>query len=138
MQINLPFCSKELPDGRKLYLRVHGISGAVSGAPDNLDFTVPYDNCKLTGIEIIGGVIGDTCNLKVLDTPTGTVSGEANKVLNQSGFDVNVAKDYYKRECVYDADLIKDMKIRVEYDSIAALPVNVYINIILHEVKSAI
>lgn len=132
---NYPFASKVLPNGKKLYTRVNGVQASVSGAPDNIDFVIPYDNCKLTGIEIIGGNAGDTVNLKVLDTPTGTVSGVANYMLNQFGFDVNVSKDYYKRDSAYDADLIKDMKIRIEYDSAAALPIPVYINFILHEVK---
>jgi hypothetical protein len=132
---NYPFASKVLANGKKLYTRVHGVSASVSGAPDNIDFVVPYNNCKLTGIEIVGGNLGDTCNLKILDTPTGTISGVPDYVLNQFGFDVNVGKDYYKRESSYDADLIKDLKIRVEYDSAATLPIPVYINFILHEVK---
>lgn len=132
---NYPFASKVLPNGKKLYTRVHGIQISVSGAPDNIDFVIPYDNCKLTGLEIIGGNLGDTVNLKVLDTPTGTISGVADYTLNQFGFDVNISKDFYRRDSAYDADLIKDMKIRIEYDSIATLPVPVYINLILHEVK---
>lgn len=130
-----PFSDKILPDGKKIFIRVHGLSASVSGAPDNIDFSIPYDLCKLTGIEILNGLAGDTCNLKVLDTPTGTISGVANAVLNQFGFEVNVAKDFYKRESSYDADLIKDMKVRIEYDSIATLPVMVYANLILHEIK---
>ena len=132
---NQPFADKVLPNGKKLYTRVHGVSASVSGTPDNIDFVIPYDNCKLTGIEILNGLVGDTCNLKVLDTPTGTISGVANYMLNQFGFDVNVNKDFYKRESAYDADLRKDMKIRIEYESIAALPANVFVNFILHEVK---
>lgn len=131
-----PFADKILPDGRRLYARVHGVSASVSGAPDNIDFVIPYNTCKLTGIEILNGLIGDTVNLKVLDTPTGTISGVPNMVLNQFGYDVNVAKDFYSRESKYDADLIKDMKIRIEYDSIATLPANVYVNFIIHEVKA--
>ncbi len=130
-----PFADKVLPNGKRLYTRVHGIQASVSGAPDTIDFNIPYNNCKLTGIEILNGLTGDTCNLKVIDTPSGTISGVPNAVLNQFGFDVNVNKDYYKRESAYDADLIKDMKIRVEYDSIATLPANIYLNFILHEVK---
>ena len=130
-----PFTDKILPNGKKLYIRVHGIQESVSGSPDTIDFNIPYNACKLTGIEIINGSVGDTCNLKIIDTPEGIVSGTPNAVLNQFGFDVNIGKDYYKRESSYDADLIKDMKIRVEYNSVNTLPVNVYINFILHEVK---
>lgn len=132
-----PFASKILPDGKKLYKRVHGFSGTVSGAADNLDFVIPYDNCKLTGIEIVGGSKGDVVNLKILDTPTGTVSGIANYTLNQFGFSVNVADDYYEHKSEYDADLIKDLKIRLEYDGSNSdvVPKTVYVNIILNEVK---
>ena len=135
LQQSPPFAAKVLPNGKKLYTRVHGIQASVSGAPDNIDFVIPYDNCKITGLEIIGGNTGDTISLKVLDTPTGTISGIADYMLNQFGFDVNVSKDFYKRDSAYDADLIKDMKIRIEYDSIATLPALVYINLIIHEVK---
>ena len=130
-----PFADKVLSNGKKLYTRVHGVSAEVSGAPDNITFTVPYTACKLTGIEIIGGALGDKVNLKILDSTTGTYTGSANYQLNQFGFDVNVAKDFYSRESAYDADLFLNMQIRVEYDSVAALPANVYINFILHEVK---
>lgn len=132
---NYPFSQKSLSDGKKIFVRTHGINASVSGAPDTIDFVIPYNNCKLTGVEIIGGIIGDNCNLKVLDTPSGTISGIPNYTLNQFGFNVNIAKDFYKRESNYDADLIKDMVIRIEYDSIATLPAALYINIILHEVK---
>lgn len=131
----VPFADKVLPNGKRLYVRVHGISASVSGAPDNIDFVIPYAACKITGLEIINGAVGDTCNFKVLDTPSGTISGVPNAVLNQFGFNVNVAKDYYKRESSYDADLIQNMTIRIEYDSVATLPAPVYVNIILHEVK---
>lgn len=130
-----PFAAKTLPNGKKLYTRVHGVAASVSGAPDDIIFTVPYAACKLTGIEIIGGQIGDTVNLKVLDSTTGTYTGVANYQLNQFGYDVNVAKDFYSRESAYDADLFQGMQIKVEYDSVATLPANVYLNFILHEVK---
>lgn len=131
-----PFADKILPNGKRLFNRLHGAQFSVSGSPDVCDFNIPYDTCKLTGIEIINGSFGDTCNLKVVDTPTGAISGVPDFILNQFGFNVNIAKDYYKRESAYDADLIKDMKIRIEYDSVATLPAPIYINFILHEVKT--
>ena len=130
-----PFADKVLPNGKKLFTRVHGISAQVSGAPDNITFTVPYAACKLTGLEIIGGLTGDKVNLKILDSNTGTYTGVANQQLNQFGFDVNVAKDFYNRESSYDADLFLNMQVQIEYDSVATLPADVYINLILHEVK---
>jgi hypothetical protein len=135
--INQPFASKILSDGKKLYTRIHGISATVSGAADNIDFSVPYNNCKITGIEIFNGELGDKINLKILDTPTGTISGVANYTLNQFGFNVYIDSAMYRYQSNYDADLIKDMVLRLEYDAITAdeSPKTVYVNIILHEVK---
>lgn len=134
---NQPFASKILSNGKKLFMRVHGIQAQVSGAPDNIDFTIPYTNCKITGIEILNGELGDKINFKVLDTASGTISGIPNYMLNQFGFDVRIGSALYKHESGYDADLIQGMVLRLEYDAITSdlLPKNVYINFILHEVK---
>lgn len=128
------FKHKKLPDGNKLYSRTEGKSFALTaGVNDALDFNVPWNNAKLTGLEIIGGEIGDKVELKVRDDPSGTISTVADAVLNQFGYSVNVAKDFYRRESQYDADLIKDMKIELEYDSVSAK--TIYVNYVLHEVK---
>lgn len=133
--INSPFASKEI-SGKRLFKRVHGITASVQNAPDTINFNVPYDNCKITEIEIIGGAIGDKCDLYVVDTPTGTISGVNDLVLNQFGYSVNVAKDYYSHSSNYDADLIKDMKVRIVYDAKdELLPKTIGINIVLHELK---
>lgn len=133
--MNYPFADKKLPNGKKLFNRVHGVVVSVQNAPDNIDFVVPYTACKITGIEIINGVIGDKANFKVLDTPTGTVSGTPNAVLNQFGFNVNVAEKFYERSSKYDADLIQNMKLRIEYDAKdELLPRDIHVNFILHEV----
>lgn len=134
--INSPFAMKAAGT-KKFFMRIHGVSAEVQSAPNNIDFVVPYNTCKITGVEIVGGELGDKVNLKVLDTPTGTISGIANHILNQFGYNVNLSKDYYKYESAYDADLIKDMKIRIEYDAKDELsPKTVYINFILHELKT--
>lgn len=131
-----PFADKTLPNGKKLFTRIHGISVNVQGSPDTIDFVVPYAACKISGIEVIGGHIGDKVSFQVLDTPTGTLSGVPNYMLNQFGFDMNVAKDFYNYKSMYDADLIQNMKLRVIYDATdEAFPRPIYINFILHEVK---
>lgn len=134
---NYPFAAKTLPDGKKLYQRIHGFSATVSGTPDNITFTVPYPTCKITEIEILEGNTGDIVNFKVLDDTSGTYSGVPNYVLNQFGFSVNIAEKFYSRKSNYDADLYYGMQVRLEYDSTASdlLPKTVYINLILHEVK---
>ncbi|NJO48141.1 MAG: hypothetical protein HC840_00335 [Leptolyngbyaceae cyanobacterium RM2_2_4] len=134
---SVPFAAKILPNGKKLYTRIHGVSQSVLGAPDNIDFTIPHTNCKLTGIQIINGELGDKANLKILDTDAGLISGIPNAVLNQFGFSVNMGSSFYEFQSNYDADLILGMKIRLEFDAVAPdlLPKTVYINFILHEVK---
>lgn len=133
---NYPFASKILPNGRKIFTRIHGVVASVQNAPDNIDFVVPYPECKITGIEIVGGKLGDKANFKVLDTDAGTITGVPNYLLNQFGFNVNVAPDSYEYISKYDADLIQNLRLRVEYDATdELLPRNVYINFILHEIK---
>ena len=130
-----PFAAKTLADGKKLYTRVHGVTAILTGGTQNIDFVIPYNNCKLTGVEVTNGVAGDRVNLKVLDTPTGTISGVPNYPLNQFGYSVNIAPNYYERLSPYDADLIKDLKVRIEYTSADAGSRTVGINLIIHEVK---
>lgn len=131
-----PFAAKVLPNGKRIFTRIHGISGAVQNSPDTIDFTVPYTSCKITGIEITNGKIGDTANFKVVDTAQGSYSGVPNYVLNQFGFDVNISEKEYKYKSDYDADLYGGMKLRIEYDPVdEILPRTIYINFILHEIK---
>lgn len=134
--LNQPFFSKKLSTGQKVFKRLHGISSSVSGAPDNIDFVIPYDVCKITGIEIINTELGDKVNFKVYDTPTGTISGTPNALLNQFAFNLNTKSGSHREESSYDADLIKDMKIRIEFDAITPdlLPKTIYVNFLLHEV----
>lgn len=140
-----PFADKRLPDGKKLFKREHGVTGQVQNVPVTISFSIPYNACKITRIEIIGGVVGDTVNFKVYDTPDGLIqqsmgvpAGEVDPhlLLNQFGFNVNVAKDYHMKDSEYDADLIKNMVLEVEYDAKdELLPRTIGINFILHEVK---
>lgn len=133
---SFPFADKRLQDGKKVFTRIHGVSGSVQNQPDNIDFTVPYNNCKITGIEIINGDIGDKATFQVLDTPTGTISGVSNYLLNEFGTNVAISKGFYKYKSDYDADLIKDMTLRIQYDAFDSLVAKtVYINFFLHEVK---
>lgn len=128
------FADKKTADGKSLYVRDKGMEFTVSvGANNNKQCNIDYPTVKFNGIEIIGGEVGDKVDLKVLDTPTGTISTLPNYLLNQFGFNVNVSPGYYHRESKYDADLIQNMKIVVDYESVSAK--TVYINFIIHEVK---
>lgn len=133
--LNTPFADKKLMDGKKVYTRIHGAVLEVQGAADTLDFTIPYANCKITGIEIIGGGIGDTIDLQIMDTDTGTISGFPNYMLNQFGFSVNICDGYYEYKSSYDADLIGGLKLRVIYDAKdELLPKTIRFNFFLHQV----
>lgn len=130
-----PFASKILSNGSRLFRRVHGITASVQNAPDNIDFTVPYAKCKITGVQILNGKIGDKANFKVLDTAGGLISGVPNAVLNQFGFDVNIIPDEATYPSKYDADLIAGMVLRIEYDAVdELLPRTIYVNLDLHQV----
>lgn len=127
------FSAKFLPDGRKLFARVTGAQFSVDVGNNNCDFSIPFPTMKIDGIEILGGELGDSVNLFVLDTPNGALSSIPNFSLNQFGFTTFVAKDYYLRQSKYDADLIEDMTIRTDYYSVSAK--TIYINYLIHEVK---
>lgn len=127
-----PFASKELA-GKKLYKRVHGISESLSSGSNTVSYTITYPWCKINAIEVIGAELGDTMSLKVKDDASGTYSGTANYVLNQFGFDVNIAKDYYEHKSEFDADLYVDMVLEITYTSQSAKSIG--INFILNELK---
>ena len=129
------FASKKLPDGKKLYKRVHGISESLSAGSNNVLFTVPYPHAKMLGTEIIGAEFGDYCDFCILDDTSGTCSGTPNQQLNQFGFGVQIAKDAHEEKSNYDADLYYGMQIKLVYNSVSAKDVG--FNFDLNEVKSA-
>lgn len=127
------FTAKILPNGKKLYSRVHGKEFAVSAGSNTLNFSVPYPAVKFNELEIIGCEAGDKVTLKILDDSSGTYTTVPNSLLNTFGTDVYVPKDYYSRASSYDADLYQNMVICIEMNSVTAK--TVYINYILHELK---
>lgn len=130
-----PFAAKILPDGRKLYRRKHGFSGTVdANSTANIDFIIPYNTAKLNELEVMNPSEGDSVDLEVYDTPTGTISGYPNVKLNQFGFGVYMPNALYRDRSNYDADVIKDMKVRVVYTNNTASSKTIYFNITLHEI----
>lgn len=119
---------------KKLYSRFTGQQFAIIQGANTCDYTVTHAWVKMVGIELIAGELGDTASLKVIDTAQGTYSGVPNYVLNQFGFEVNVAKDYYARASQFDSDLYPGMIVRLEYNSISAKTIGV--NYLINEVKS--
>lgn len=127
-----PFAQKTF-NGKGLFKRIHGLQLVSVIGMNTFEFVVPYNQCKITGVEIIGASSCDVADLEVYDTTTGTFSGVPNYMLNQFGFTVNVSKDYYEQRSEFDSDLYLGMKIEVH---VAAQAVGVIgINLILNEVK---
>ena len=119
---------------KKLYKRIHGMSQAIVTDSNTITFTIPYTWAKITGVELVGGLAGDTASFFVLDTEAGTYSGYPNYQLNQFGFSVNVASNYYVYSSEYDADLHQGMKIKIVY--VSPNDKTVGCNFMLNEVKS--
>jgi hypothetical protein len=131
--INETFTSKNLVDGKKLFVRNHGYSHELAIGANDIEITIPYAHCKINELEVIGSEIGDKVNFKVLDSVNGDYTTIPKYQLNQFAFNLNLSKDHYRRHCSYDADLYLGMIILIEYDSKSAKDVGV--NIVLHEVK---
>ena len=66
--------------------------------------------------------------------PTGTFSTVPNYMLNQFGFNVVVSELLYSDKSDYDADLIKDMKVKLVYKNDTNASKEVGVNITFHEV----
>lgn len=128
-----PFADKFL-GGMRIYRRVHGIQASLSQGENTVVWSVPYDWAKITCVEIVGGECLDYASLFVLDSSTGIVSGIPNFTLNQFGFNVNVSAGFYESRSKYDADLYKDLQLKVVYNSLSAKTIG--INFILDEVKT--
>jgi hypothetical protein len=130
-----PFALKALATGQKVFRRVRGTFGTVQNVPINIDFVVPFAQCKITGLQILGAVLGDKVTFQVLDDNVGTISGIPNYVLNTFGEDVYVAPGEATYPSKYDADLIGGLVLRMIYDAKDdLLPRKIYVNFDLHEV----
>ena len=127
-----PFSSKKFGD-KSLFKRVHGVTQALNTGANTITFAIPYPWVKITGLEIVNGAALETASVSVLDSTSGTYTGVANYKLNQFGFNIVVAKDYYEHKSEYDADLYYGMQIQITYESLSDKTVG--INFILNEVK---
>ena len=130
------FSKKELNDGSKLFRRKHGLrQNAVKNTSTTFNFIVPYSIAKINEIEIVDGHKGDYVDFKVYDTPSGTISGTPNLLLNQFGFSAQLPDGFYRDQSNYDADVIGGMKIEVTYYNTDLVnDVSVGMNITYHQV----
>jgi hypothetical protein len=138
MNLMLPFASKELPNGKKLYRRKKGYQVALDANTTTVyEIIAPYSAQKINKVEILYcAVDGLTCDFKILDTSTGTYSTTPDYVLNQFGWSVNIAQGYYEDVSEYDADLYQGMRIQLTFNNPGAEQ-SLGINIIFHEVKDS-
>ena len=120
-------------NAKRLFKRFHGQKFAVEQGGNVLDFIVPYEMCKISSVEIIGGTSLDTASLEVLDTEAGTISGVSNAKLGQFAFDVNISQGFSAAESSYCTDLIQGLIIRITYTSSTNKTIG--INYVLHEEK---
>lgn len=124
---------------KNLFKRVHGVSETITaGQTVNIDFVVPYAQCKFTGANIFGCKLEDTLNFKVLDDASNTYSGApgSNYMLNQFGYDVELPDNgVYENTSNYDADLYIGMILRCEYTNNGNADKYIAMNVWLHEVK---
>lgn len=142
-QINSPFTSKTI-DGKKVFRRKHGITKDCPLGNTEFEFIVPYDAVKINELELTNCQVGDCVDLVVYDTPQGHIqqamgvpagSITPSLALNQFGFDVALPNGFFHDESSYDADLIKDMKIKVIYKNNGTDTIKNGVNIVYHELK---
>jgi hypothetical protein len=119
---------------KKFYARNTGLQQDLTTGSNEIVYTISYPWVKVIGIEAIGCEALDTAELRVYDNASGTYSGVPNAMLNQFGYTLNMAKDFYARNSQFDADLYAGMILKITYVSISDKRVGM--NIILNEVKS--
>jgi len=130
-----PFASKKIESG-SLYRRKHGYSGTVpANSTTTINIVVPYGKCKINGLEIINCSEGDSCDLKVLDSATGSYTTIPNYLLNQFGFNVNLPHGVYQDYSKYDAEVYIGMQLSIEYTNSTGSSKDLLINIPFHEIK---
>lgn len=133
-----PFGSKNVMINglsKSLFARFTGIQYTVNPGSNTLIYTATYPWIKMLGLEIINGQSGDTADLKICDTATGTYSGHPNYMLNQFAYTMNIAPNFYSKMAQFDADLYYGMVIQITYVSVSDVPKTVGINLLMNEVK---
>ena len=136
MPQNYPFDKKTLADGSKIFRRKLGYTlNCAPNAESSIEIVIPYTYCKINEMEIINCKAMDEASLLVLDKELNPFYGYSKAILNQFGFDVRLPNDFYVDKSNYDADLYKDMIIKIIYTNKSSEQRQIGINIILHEVK---
>jgi len=119
---------------KKFFARNTGLQQDVTTGSNEILYTISYPWVKMIGIECINGESLDTAELRVYDNALGTYSGVPNAMLNQFGYTLNMAKDYYARTSPFEAELYAGMVLKITYVSISDKRIGM--NVIMNEVKS--
>lgn len=139
-----PFTDKAVSNG-KLFRRVHGVTAVIVANGDTVvELVVPYNQAKINQVQVVWVPEGLTCDFEVYDSPTASMQAAAgvpeqyrvpNAKLNQFGFNVGIASDEYFDESSYDADLLKDMKLKATIHNPTSVTKTICVNFVLHEIK---
>lgn len=137
MNLMLPFASKALPDGKRLFRRKHGKTVTLATNGNTVvEFVVPYAQAKINTCELVWFPEGVVVDFQVFDTAAGSYSGTPNAMLDQFGFDVPIAKDWSLDKSEYEADLFMGMIIRATFKNNTAVTKTVGMSVVFHEVKT--
>lgn len=133
--MSLPaFSSKYVSNGR-LFKRKHGYEfNAINNSQTKYSITVPYVNCKIDSVEIIGCTKADKVDFKVLDDALGSITTVPNSLINQYGFEVRLPDNFYKDQSKYEADLVQNMVLELTYYNNENIDKTICLNIDFHEV----
>ena len=131
--LTAPFAAKTFGT-KRLFARNTGKAFTITTGSNDLSYTMTYAWAKITGLECIGAEIGDYAELRVYDNSSGTYSGVPNALLNQFGYTLYMAKDYYARSSQFDSDIYAGMVLKITYNSISNK--NIYLNYLINEVKT--
>lgn len=118
---------------KNLFKRVVGVQCDATVGENTIMYTVSFPWAKLMSIEVIGGEVGDTCSLYVLDSEDGMYSGVPSLQLNQFGFSANISPAFYTQKSEFDADVYEGLQIKIIYTSMSAKKIG--INFVMNEVK---
>lgn len=132
--VQSPFTDKKIATG-KLFRRAHGAKHTIVPGDSALNFVVPYNQVKINEAQILWAFEGITIDFEVFDTAQGTYSGVPNFKLNQFGFGLGVAKDFFEDVSSYDADLYIGMIIKCTFHNPTVITKEVCVNLVLHEIK---
>jgi hypothetical protein len=135
MNLQLPFASKELPNGKTLHIRNHGYSFTLAANTETYySVTVPYNHAKINEAEVHWAPEGVFADMKIKDDTSGTYSGVANAVLEQYGDNVCVREGFFQETSPYDADIYLGMVLEFRFNNTSAVEKIIGINIKFHEV----